>query len=72
MSASPAHPALFDEDRTYHVREVAKALGLSRSYLYRLMEQGKLDHLRLGGTYRIPGWSANSLVSRSLVSRTAG
>ena len=45
--------------------EAAKALSVSRSKLYRLLKQGRLESVRLDGNRRIPVSSLESFV-RSL------
>jgi excisionase family DNA binding protein len=44
-----------DRTRVYKVSEVAKMLVLSRSTVYRAVESGALEALRLGGSLRITG-----------------
>lgn len=34
--------------------EVAEALGISRSKAYRLISQGELPHVKVGGQVRVP------------------
>lgn len=36
------------------VEEMSKALGISTKTGYRLLQDNKIEHLRLGRTYRIP------------------
>ena len=36
------------------VEEMSKALGISTKTGYRLLRDNKIEHLRLGRTYRIP------------------
>ena len=44
-----------DRTRVYKVSAVAEALDLSRSTVYRAIESGELDALRIGKSVRIPG-----------------
>lgn len=46
--------------RMYRVRDVAKHFDVSVSTIYRAIESGQLDALKLGtgqGTLRVPGWA---------------
>lgn len=48
----------FERNRMYRVKAVADALDVSAATIYRAIESGKLDALKLGtgtGTLRIPG-----------------
>ena len=36
------------------VEEVSKALGISTKTAYRLIRENKIEHLKVGRTYRIP------------------
>jgi excisionase family DNA binding protein len=50
------------------VEEAAKFLGLSRAFIYVLMERGELRSCRIGRTRRIPRASLVALAEKSLVS----
>lgn len=55
----------FEDTRMYRVKAVAEALDVSVATIYRAIEAGKLEALKLGtgkGTLRIPGSAANSYV----------
>lgn len=56
----------FEVGRMYRVKVVAEALDVSLATIYRAIESGRLDALKLGtgkGTLRIPGYAANAYVS---------
>jgi excisionase family DNA binding protein len=56
----------FEDNRVYRVKDVAEALDVSVATIYRAIESGKLDALKIGegkGTLRIPGWCANVYVN---------
>ena len=40
-------------DKFYTVPEVAKILKISRSKMYRLVQLGKIQHVKIGGNVRI-------------------
>ena len=42
------------ERRYLSVREVAAALGVSRATIYRLVEEGRMSHVRVSSAIRIP------------------
>ena len=44
-----------DRTRMYRVSAVAKALDVSKSTVYRAIESGALDALRIGSALRVPG-----------------
>ena len=47
-----------DSTRNYRVRDVAEHFNLSRQTIYRAIEAGQLEALKVGvgrGTWRIPG-----------------
>ncbi len=49
------------------VKEMAAYLGVSRSKVYQLMDQGELPYVKLGRSRRIRWLDAEALVLRSLV-----
>jgi excisionase family DNA binding protein len=51
------------------VDEVARFLGLSRSYIYELMERGELVYVKVGRSRRIPHHAVLQLAARHLVER---
>lgn len=56
----------FEDNRMYRVKTVAEALDVSVATIYRAVEAGKLDALKLGtgkGTLRITGLAANAYVN---------
>lgn len=48
--------------KTLSPTEVAEILGLSRSNVYTLMNEGKIKALLFGGRYRIPRWSLEQAI----------
>jgi excisionase family DNA binding protein len=48
----------------YSVAEAARALGISRSYCYELVQQGELPHLSLGRRKLIPRKALTDYVAR--------
>lgn len=55
----------FEDSRMYRVRAVAEALDVSVATIYRAIEAGRLEALKLGtgkGTLRVPGRAANAYV----------
>lgn len=56
----------FEDNRVYRVKAVAELLDVSVATIYRAVESGKLDALKIGagkGTIRIPGHAANTYVN---------
>lgn len=56
----------FEDNRVYRVNAVAEALDVSTTTIYRAIESGKLDALKIGtgrGTLRITGAAANTYVN---------
>lgn len=56
----------FEDNRMYRVKAVAEALDVSVATIYRAIESGKLDALKIGtgkGTIRITGKAANIYVN---------
>lgn len=53
---------LFQDNRMYRVKAVAEALDVSANTIYRAIEAGKLDALKIGtgnGTLRVTGRAVN-------------
>ena len=46
-----------DPLRRYRIDEVQQILNCSKSMVYHLIYTGKLEWLKVGYHYRIPGWS---------------
>lgn len=46
-----------EDTRNYRVGEVAEHFNVSASTIYRAIESGLLDALRLGTAVRVPGWA---------------
>jgi len=46
-----------EDTRNYRVAEVAEHFNVSVSTIYRAIESGQLDALRLGTAVRVPGWA---------------
>lgn len=44
------------------INEAARRTGLSRSTLYRLMDSGQLDHVKIGGRRLIPEDALHALI----------
>ncbi|NIJ09897.1 excisionase family DNA binding protein [Saccharomonospora amisosensis] len=54
----------FEPNRMYRVKAVAEALDVSATTIYRAIEAGKLDALKLGkATLRVTGAAANAYVN---------
>ena len=49
------------------VSEVARFLGLSRSQVYKLMDEGELPYVKIGKSRRIPRQAMVSLAANNLV-----
>ncbi|GAA0509603.1 hypothetical protein GCM10009545_09630 [Saccharopolyspora thermophila] len=57
----------FERNRMYRVKAVAEMFDVSVNTIYRAIESGELDALKLGtgkGTLRIPGWALNAYVEK--------
>ena len=52
-----------DERRAFHVKDAAKAYGWSRSTLYKLMKDGTLKSVRVGGRRLIPRDALEALLN---------
>lgn len=53
--ASWGEPMQVDRQRLYRVRAVAELVDVSMSTVYRAIENGQLDVLRIGKALRVPG-----------------
>lgn len=51
------------------IEEAAEFLGLSRSYIYKLMDRGELAYVKVGRSRRIPHQAVLELAARHLVAR---
>ena len=51
------------------IDEAAEFLGLSRSYIYDLMDRGELRYVKVGRSRRIPHQAIIELAARYLVER---
>ncbi|MBV9143437.1 MAG: helix-turn-helix domain-containing protein [Pseudonocardiales bacterium] len=49
-----------EDTRNYRVAEVAEHFNVSVSTIYRVIESGQLDALRLGTAVRVPGWAVRA------------
>jgi excisionase family DNA binding protein len=56
-------------DGAVSVTEAVRITGLSRSFLYKLMEGGQLEYMKIGKARRIPRRALLDLMARSLVGR---
>lgn len=57
----------FERSRMYRVKAVAEMFDVSVNTIYRAIESGKLEALKLGegkGAVRVPGWSLNAYVDQ--------
>lgn len=52
-----------NKDKRYRVAEAAEFLACNKSYVYRLVQLGKLQHVRIG-LIRIPGWALIDLIKQ--------
>lgn len=52
----------FESNRMYRVKAVAEALDVSVNTIYRAIESGALDALKIGGAVRVPGAAVNAYV----------
>ena len=51
------------ERRAFHVKEAAKVYGWSRSTLYKMMKEGTLHSVRVGGRRLIPRDALEALIA---------
>ncbi|WP_263250604.1 helix-turn-helix domain-containing protein [Saccharopolyspora rosea] len=57
----------FERSRFYRVKAVAEMFDVSVNTIYRAIESGELDALKLGtgkGTLRVPGWALGVYAER--------
>jgi excisionase family DNA binding protein len=54
-------------DGAMAINEAVELSGFSRSFLYKLMENGQLAYIKIGKARRIPRRSLLDLLERSLV-----
>ncbi|WP_374546639.1 helix-turn-helix domain-containing protein [Rhodoblastus sp.] len=52
-----------NEKRAFHVKEAAKTYGWSRSTLYKMMKDGTLRSVRIGGRRLIPRDALEALLN---------
>ena len=55
------------KDGLQRVSDAAKFLGVSRSHIYSLMEQGELPYVKLGKSRRVPKQAVLNLAAGHLV-----
>jgi excisionase family DNA binding protein len=55
------------QDALATVEEAARSLRVSRSKLYQMMDQGELEHVKIGKCRRVPWEALRKLVERSTV-----
>lgn len=53
------------------VLEACLWLGLSKSYVYSLMDRGELEYIKIGSARRIPKRALVKLAAKNLISRIA-
>tara|TARA_R110000824_G_C15186648_1_gene674342 strand:+ start:1123 stop:1293 length:171 start_codon:yes stop_codon:yes gene_type:complete len=53
--------------KTYKVNEVARILGLGRTTIYKLIEQGELRRIKIGASTLIAADSVDALLLRNAV-----
>ncbi|MCK0129228.1 helix-turn-helix domain-containing protein [Erythrobacter sp. F6033] len=53
--------------KTLKVKEVAQALGISRTTIYKLISQGELQRIKLGASTLIAAESVDALLQRHAV-----
>ena len=53
--------------KAYKINEVAKALSLSRTTIYKLISQGELQRIKLGASTLIAADSVEALLQRNVV-----
>jgi excisionase family DNA binding protein len=52
-----------DEKRAFHVKEAARVYGWSRSTLYKMMKEGTLRTVKIGGRRLIPRDALEALLN---------
>jgi excisionase family DNA binding protein len=58
-------------DGLQRISEAARFLGVSRSYLYRLMSSGTLPYVKLGKSRRVPIRAVRNLAADHLIGTTS-
>jgi len=53
-----------NDERLLRLPEVADRLALSRTAIYRLMERGELQPIRIGGALRFPASAIDQLIEK--------
>jgi excisionase family DNA binding protein len=61
----PRIPSLADGDRLLKASQVQAKLGLSRAKVYRLMHDGVLPTVRIGGSVRVPSRALEEWIGRN-------
>lgn len=51
------------DDKIYTVPEVQEMLGISRTYAYRLVKEGKIEAFRVGKSWRITESALQAFIS---------
>jgi excisionase family DNA binding protein len=57
--------------KTYRVKEVADILGIGRTTIYKLINTGVLQRIKVGATTLITAASVDALLNCNLVDRAA-
>jgi excisionase family DNA binding protein len=57
------------EDGLGRVSEAAKFLSVSRSHIYKLMDQGQLPYVKIGKSRRIPRRAMLNLAVNNLINK---
>jgi len=63
MSVTDPAPALAPHRLLYPIAETEVLLGLSRASIYRLLQAGKLDAVKIGAATRIPAVSIERFIA---------
>ena len=56
--------ATVNEERLLRLPEVSARLSLSRTAIYRMMDRGELEPVRIGGALRFPASAIDHLIER--------
>ena len=57
---------------TLRINDAAKALGIGRSSIYRLINQGKLRTVKIAGRTLVPATEVRRIVDRAIAEAKAG
>ncbi len=57
---------------TLRINDAAKALGIGRSSIYRLINQGKLRTVKIAGRTLVPATEVHRIVDRAIAEAKAG